>query len=367
MTRADFPWLREALMTPSTVVDWPLERWDVVVPQARVADLLARVAAGIEASGGRNRLPEGPARHLDGALMLAGRQQVELRHEVRAIAEALAPCGVDVVLLKGAAYAMLDLPVARGRLVSDVDILVPRSRLAEVESALMQAGWVHTNRDDYDQRYYRQWMHELPPMRHVHRGSVLDVHHAIAPLTSRWRPDTATLIAHARAVAGDPRVRALDDVDLVLHSAVHLYLEGELDRGLRGLLDVCLLIGQASAQDGGFCDRLLARADELALDQPLRWALRYAALLLHFEVPGPLRGAWADTDPHQGGWWQRWRDAVFARGLSPPHASCSDAWTSAARLLLYLRGHRLRMPLALLLPHLARKGWRALIATRRER
>lgn len=366
MSRPDFPWLREALVSPASVGDWPPERWDALVPQARASDLLARVDAGIEASGCRDRVPTGPARHLAGASMLARRQQVELGHEVRAIAQALAPCDVDVVLLKGAAYAMLDLPVARGRLVSDVDILVPRDRLADVESALMRAGWVHTNRDDYDQRYYRQWMHELPPMRHVHRGSVLDVHHAIAPLTSRWRPDTATLIAHARAVADDPRVRALDDVDLVLHSAVHLFLEGELDRGLRGLLDVCLLIAQASAHDDGFCARLLARADELALDQPLRWALRYSAMLLQFEVPGLLRDAWADTNPEQGGWWQRRRDAVFARGLSPPHASCSDAWTPTARLLLYLRGHRLRMPLPLLLPHLARKGWRTLIATRRE-
>lgn len=365
MSRPDFPWLRDALVAPASVVDWPLERWDAVVPQARAGDLLARVGAGIEASGCRDRVPAGPARHLEGAAMLARRQQVELGHEVQAIADALTPCGVDVVLLKGAAYAMLELPVARGRLVSDVDILVPRERLGDVESALMQAGWVHTNRDHYDQRYYRQWMHELPPMRHVHRGSVLDVHHAIAPLTSRWRPDAAALLANARVVAHDNRVRALDGVDLVLHSAVHLYLEGELDRGLRGLMDIRLLIEQALSEDEGFCRRLLARADQLSLDEPMRWALRYAAMLLSFDIPDPLRRAWPDTDPTQGSGLQRCRDAVFSRGLSPPHASCSDAWTPVARLLLYLRGHRLRMPLALLLPHLARKGWRAMKATRR--
>jgi hypothetical protein len=353
------------LVNPAAVAGWPLDRWDEVVPQARVADLLARVGAGIHDVGLQDRVPDGPARHLQGALALARRQQTELGYEVQAIADALASVGMDVVLLKGAAYAMLSLPVARGRLVSDVDILVPRERLADAESALMRAGWVHTNRDEYDQRYYRQWMHELPPMRHVHRGSVLDVHHAIAPPTSRWHPDTGTLLANARAVAGDPCVRALADVDLVLHSSVHLCLEGELDRGLRGLMDIVLLIQQASAEDEGFATRLLARANHLGLDGPLRWALRYAALLLRFDAPAPLRRAWPDTDPARGGWLQRCSDAVFLRGLSPPHASCSDAWTPAARLLLYLRGHWLRMPLAMLLPHLARKAWRAIRTTQR--
>lgn len=366
VSRPDFAWLRQALMDPAAVAGWPLDRWDAVVPQARVADLLARVGAGIHDSGLQDDVPSGPARHLEGALALARRQQVELGHEVQAIADALASVGVDVVLLKGAAYAMRALPVARGRLVSDVDILVPRERLADVESALMRAGWVHANRDDYDQRYYRQWMHELPPMRHVHRGSVLDVHHAIAPPTSRWHPDTGALLAHARPVADDPRVRALADVDLVLHSAVHLCLEGELDRGLRGLMDIVLLIQQASAPDEGFTARLLERANQLGLDGPLRWALRHAALLLAFETPAPLRQAWPDTDPSRGGWLQRCRDAVFARGLSPAHPSCSDTWTPAARWLLYLRGHWLRMPLPLLLPHLLRKAWRAVRTMQRK-
>jgi hypothetical protein len=64
---------------------------------------------------------------------------------------------------------------------SDVDVLVPRDRLADVEAALMLAGWASTNPSEYDQHYYRRWMHELPPLQHIRRQTVLDVHHAILP------------------------------------------------------------------------------------------------------------------------------------------------------------------------------------------
>ena len=51
-------------------------------------------------------------------------------------------------------------------------------------------------------------------------------------------------------------------------------------------------------------------------------------------------------------------DALFHRALLPIHPSCDDHFTSAARLALYVRGHWLRMPPRLLVPHLARKALR---------
>ncbi len=86
-------------------------------------------------------------------------------------------------MLKGAAYLVADLPSSAGRLFSDVDILVPKPRLPEVESHLTMHGWMTTHHSGYDQRYYRERMHELPPMEHVHRGTTIDVHHTILPET----------------------------------------------------------------------------------------------------------------------------------------------------------------------------------------
>ena len=77
--------------------------------------------------------------------------------------------------------AVIDLPIAAGRLPSDLDILVPRAHLGEAQSRLRDIGWVEPALDEHDRRYYLQWSHELPPMQHAEYSVELDVHHHILP------------------------------------------------------------------------------------------------------------------------------------------------------------------------------------------
>ena len=335
-----------------------LAQWDLVVRQARRADVLARIAALVQAQAAWDAVPPAPRQHLVSALALVTRQQRELRFEVEQIARALHPIALPVVLLKGGAYALAGVQASLGRMVSDVDILVPRERLVDVESALMMAGWVHTNHDGYDQHYYRTWMHELPPMRHLRRGAVLDVHHALVPLTSKARPSTQRLLLAAQALPGLSGVQVLAPPDMVLHSAAHLFHESDFARGFRGIVDLDALLREFSAMPG-FWSLLLERAAELDLRWPLHHALRYAQAILGTPVPAHAVAA-LESSVGQQAWACRWRDAVYLRTLQPDHASTSDRWTPLARHLLYLQGHRLRMPLHMLLPHLLRKALRGL-------
>ena len=226
------------------------------------------------------QIPARPRRHLEAAAKLALRQRREVYWEVEQIADALAPTGLPVVLLKGAAYAVAELPAAEGRMVSDVDILVPRQHLVAVESALMMKGWVSEAKSAYDQRYYRTWMHELPPMRHFRRGTVIDVHHAILPLSARWHPSSEKLLAAALPVAVneldeldklDGRIMVLAPEDMLLHSATHLFQEGELAHGLRDLVDIDSLLRHFGTADA-FWQVLVPRAVELELSRPLFYA-----------------------------------------------------------------------------------------------
>src|SRR3546814_1875839 len=70
---------------------------------------------------------------------------------------------------------MAGLPPARGRLFSDIDFMVPRDRIDEVERILVKADWAPAVKDAYDQRYYRRWTHQIPPLKHFQRTTVLDV------------------------------------------------------------------------------------------------------------------------------------------------------------------------------------------------
>ncbi|MDO9438281.1 nucleotidyltransferase family protein [Hydrogenophaga sp.] len=355
MTLPGIETLVDALRRPKSLGALSPGAWDLLVRQARQADLLARIGSGAQAEGDWDQLPLSARRHLGSAMALAERQHTELRYEVVEIARALEVVGLPAVLLKGAAYTMAGLGASRGRMVSDVDILVPRERLADVESALMMGGWVSMNRDAYDQRYYRTWMHELPPLKHMKRGTVLDVHHAIMPLTARLKPDSGLLLRSARSLQSDPRIQVLCPTDMVLHSAAHLFHEGDLELGLRGLVDLDALL-QEFASDPQFWPDLLARASVLQLDWPLHQALRYVGSLLNAAVPQSVTEALqahprVDIAP----WRQRLLDRLFLRALRPAHASASDGWTSTSRFLLYLRGHWLRMPPGMLAVHLTRK------------
>lgn len=364
MTPQSVAVLLDALVRPAGLAELSMAQWDLLVRQGRRADVLARVGENARFHGVWDDLPLQPRRHLESAMKLAQRQHVELHHEVQAIARALAPLDEPVVLLKGAAYVQAGLAAARGRMVSDVDILVPRERLTEVESALMMAGWVQTNRDAYDQQYYRQWMHELPPLRHVKRGSVLDVHHAILPPTARLKPDSALLLVDSVAADDYERVRVLARPDMVLHSAAHLFHEGELEMGLRGLVDLDALLREFG-RDLDFWPALQSRALRLDLAGPLYLALRYTRLLLQTPAPEGFETELQAAAQRRGAVMpEGLQDALFLRALRPDHATAADRWTPLARAMLYLRGHWLRMPPALLGWHLLRKMFKSLLTQR---
>lgn len=331
-------------------------QWETALGQARRSRLLPRLALRAKAwPGSLAALPAPVGEHLGGALHLLQRQRREVLSELMHLRRALRDEPGPIILLKGAAYLLAGLPPSQGRVFSDVDILVPRAAVESTELALSACGWVSQERDAYNQRYYRQWMHEVPPLEHVQRGSVIDLHHTISPPTARFHVDGNLLLARAVPVA-ESGFHVLAPEDMVLHSAVHLYQEGEFDHGLRDLLDLHDLLTHFEV-DASFWPRLLARADELRLVEPLSLLLQQRAQRLCMPVPAAHAAAVERLLP---AWPRRpWLAALLSRGLRPQHPSCETWDTAWARRLLYLRSHRLRMPLHLLAPHLLRKAYMA--------
>jgi hypothetical protein len=342
------------LRDPDAMAALTPAEWDLLVRQATGANLVPTLLAMIEAFGRWDGVPAQVKAHFDWVRPLAARHRQAVRFEVACIQDALQRTGLPLLLLKGAAYSMAGLDAGNGRLFSDVDILVPKARMNDVEGTLMLHGWVTTHQDAYDQRYYREWMHELPPMQHVYRGNSIDVHHAILPETAPVRPDPEALRAGAVAIDDMPGVFVLAPHDMVLHSAVHLFFDGEFDKGLRDLLDLHRLLGEFGTR-AGFWDGLVARARFLQLGRPLFYALRYCQRLLGTDVPPAVLRQIAPDGPNPV--LRRLMDGLFGRALMPMHPSCDDRLASIARFLLYVRGNWLRMPPLLLVRHLAHKAF----------
>lgn len=243
---------------------------------------------------------------------------------------ALAPLGLRAILLKGTAYVAADLRAGQGRFIGDLDILVPRAAMPAVERALIAAGWEWVKEDPYDDAYYRQWMHELPPMIHVERDRMIDVHHTVLPLTARQTPDAAAMIADAVPISN--WLYVLSAEDRIVHSVAHMLADGDMQGGLRNLWDIHCLLPDA---DPAMLD---ARATRHGLASHVRQARRLAAAIYG-----------------DGARLTLWGRLVRARLLA------RNGWGQETRKLLvfafYVRSHWLRMPPLMLLRHLWTK-WR---------
>jgi hypothetical protein len=347
------PLIIQVLVSPERITRFSAAEWDLLMRQAKAANLLAHLHRALQERGLGDGIPEGPAHHLRAANLITRRSVLAVRWEISQLQEALYSLAIPIVLLKGAAYVMADLPISRGRLFHDIDILVPRSAVEDVEKRLLTWGWRTTHGSAYDQRYYRTWMHEIPPMRHIKRQTVLDIHHSILPLTARLKPDPQKLLAQATNDGGQGDLYWLCDLDLILHSATHLFHDGELEHGLRDLVDIAELLRHFAGR-AGFWPALCDRALEMDLVRPLIYGLRYVQLLLAVDIPDDVTLWMRDQLP--GSLLDSTMDSLFLRALRPDHASCGMRGTGLARWALYVRSHYLRMPLKLLIPHLVRKA-----------
>ncbi|MFQ3237035.1 MAG: hypothetical protein ACI9C4_002610 [Paraglaciecola sp.] len=250
------------------------------------------------------------------------------------------------IFLKGAAYVLSGAVVGQGRIFSDIDILVNKDDLPKIEKRLLAMAWFPNSIKDYDQKYYREWAHEIPPMVSAGRGTVVDVHHNLIPLISGKAPDINLFLAQLRQL--DSGYYVLSAHAMTLHSIIHLFYQEEFTHGFRDLSDLHLLFGENTDNPAFYRDiLLLARQTQFCPE--LYYACRYLQLIFNTAIdddflntlsvykPGKLRLIIAD-----------W---MFSRVLLPRHGIVNKPFTSAAHHLGFVRGHWLKMPFHILCIH----------------
>ena len=370
--------LAEAMRDPASTAGLDAAGWSGLITAARAEQMIGSLAHRLEGQ----TMPPAAARMLEDARASAVQWRQAALWEAEMARRALAPLGIPVVLMKGTAYVAAGLDAGIGRSIGDLDIMVAREALGAAEQALLAAGWEWVKPDPYDDAYYRDHMHELPPLIHRERDRMIDVHHTILPLTARQTPDAGAMLRDAIPVREcDPlavrpeRSRgtgegpegvstALDTngmggagsgpgtsdgllifspEDMLLHGVAHLFADGDLAGGLRNLWDQDRLLRQFAPVEG-FWARLGARARHHELAPHLALALRLARTVYATPVDPALAGR------------ARWSDALYLRRLT-----VRDGWGRQrrpfTRLAFYARSHWLRMPPTMLARHLWTK-WR---------
>ena len=344
--------LRDMLLEPHRVSTLTSEQFNQLIPQARSCGLLATLALELHRETVIQRVPAQIKRHLDSAIVIHDKQKRDLAYDTDKLKEALDSVGEKLILLKGGAYLMAGLPVSSGRLISDIDIIVPKKRIETVEKTLNGLGWESSYVDSYNERFYRKWMHEIPPLINKKRGTTLDLHHTILPPTADANVDPSLLFDNLMEVK--PGIFALSWQDMVIHSATHLFHEGEFRNGLRDLWDLDRMLRDFPHRDPFFWNTLVARARQLDLLGSVFHGLTYSRAIFSTPIPDHILEEAGNRSRKMR---KPLMDFLFRRALRPNQPECKLPFTGLALNLLYLRSHYLRMPLYLLLPHLLRKAW----------
>jgi len=338
----------ELLKKLSLVKHLSLKDWESILSDAREQKVVGRLCYLLKKESLFVLVPDKVQPHLLSALTISEQQKRNVDRELTEIAQAFSSKGeILPILLKGAAYSHLNLPCCFGRSYNDIDLLVAKPELRNAEIALMLKGWVHKKEEEYDKEYYQKWMHEIQPMIHNERLTVIDLHHSILPLTNRSHFAADKL---ETVYSKNMNVATLSPVDMFIHCSLHLFTEGEFSHPLRDLTDLSMLFSVILGDN--VQEKIESRASELDI-------LNYIDLALVFCAPYCQTAI--DTRSNN----QRLNNSFIQRFFimpafrtifdSPSVTNTSSSFKLSS-FILYVRGHLLRMPLRLLIPHLIKKA-----------
>lgn len=350
--RVDGALLWRCLLAPETALYLTGGQLTDVLKLAWRQGVVFRLALGVETKGLADQLPVQVAGALADLAIEARYNARLLTWEIDRVASALKSAAYPVLLLKGGAYQGAGFAFAAGRIASDVDILVPRDDLQDCEKALVEAGWAFEAKTEYDDHYYREWMHELPPMRHQTRRTIIDVHHTILPPVARITPDVDVLFADAVETAKTP-LKCPSLADMVVHSALHCFYDGDFTTNIRALLDLHDLLTLGQEADEQFIQKVILRSARHEAQRPVADALRMLAGLNSLSLDTQAECFLAE---HARFWpLQRLFDwSVEQRTHAVTPFKRADRWL--ARKLLYVRSHWITMPPGMLARHLGTKA-----------
>ncbi|MEH6473200.1 MAG: nucleotidyltransferase family protein [Halopseudomonas sp.] len=330
--------------------DLSINEWERIIFILRECDTLPMAYESSKISGTLNNYPEYAIKHMHAAQIYSKRQAQQVRYECTEIAKTLEETGIQPVFLKGAGYTLRNSRNSLGRIYTDIDVLVPKHQLNAAEKALNRHSWSTKRLNNYDERYYRQWSHEIPPMFQIHRGTVLDLHHNIVPPMGRKAKDISSLLSQTVLTTGGFKV--LSPEATVLHSSAHLFTNEDFSHGFRDLIDLYVLISDFESDT--FWEKLLLLAYKTELTLELYYALTCCKFYWELNIPDDIN---TDLRTKHKNILTAFNICIFKLGLQPHHPLIQEKKHSLACLLIFIRGHWKKMPKHLLLFHIISKAW----------
>jgi len=342
--------LRNTYIQPKIVEEYKISEWNQLIKEAYATGLLARLYYLFKRNDLLKYIPEKQRWHFKSAFKRACAHQEDIKLEVEHVINAVSMSGKQPTFLKGTAYLLAEDEASFGRIFSDIDIFVNKNDLPAVERFLHWQGWSQGEVDQYDVQYYRNWMHEIPALTHIVRGSTLDVHHNLLPKISKINIEAQKIEDNI-----DNELRVLAPEDRVIHSIVHLFLENEFDKAMRDMTDIDMLLVQHQREDSNFIEKVSDRAINLRVELLVYYAFRYLNIHLNTAINDEISDKFKNCIPSK--FKLKVMDKIFGKVLFSPLSLDRSFYNRFCHFLAFVRGHWIRMPFHVLVPHLLHKAF----------
>lgn len=313
------------------------QQWTAFIDEARQYALLGTCYFLAQDNEVWPFIPVAVQNHLVSGYHYAEKQKITLLNEMMELEKVFCDTAIPALLVKGVAYRVDGYALARGRVFSDIDLLVPDSHFAQALEKLKNAGYLEFSMSAYDRRYYLRWTHQHPPLTHFLRGANIDLHHHIFPVSSRENILVEPIIENAVPLTGSA-FSVPSPAHLFMHAAVHLFYQDETHKLVKDLVDLYLLY-QEVLERQPFSD-IVAAAQKSNAQAAVFYALTTLQQVFAVELPMDIWQLAPAASRYRS--WQM--QFLLAHLLD--HSSW---WHRPAHFCWFVRGHLLKMgPLTLL-------------------
>lgn len=314
-------------------------QWTSLISEARQQALLGTIHCFLADLKLLDSLPAQVKTHLLTGFYYAEKQKNTLLQELVEFEKVFENVNFPCVLVKGVGYRVSGLAMSRGRIFSDIDLLIPHDAFPAALSKLLDAGYLESGMSDYDRRYYVEWSHQHPPLTHFLRGANIDLHHHIFPVSSNSGLTIAPMLANAQKISGSAfSVPTLPY--LFIHAAVHLFYQEETHKLVKDLVDLYQLYLALDQQHTW--QELLDASEQMHAGAAVYYALDTLRWLFKANIEPQLLQQLAGHSSR----YRRWQMQLLLSRLL-----ANSVLTPLAHFGWYIRGHLLKMGVVTLLYH----------------
>ena len=320
-------------------------QWTALVSEARQQALLGSIYFLLKDLELLATVPQAVQAHLQTGFHYAEKQKNTLLQEMLELEQVFQGTEYPCILVKGVGYRLSNLAFARGRIFSDIDLLIPHSAFADALLRLLDSGYLETGMSDYDRRYYIQWSHQHPPLTHFLRGANIDLHHHIFPVASNSGLAIEPMIVNSTKLVDS--VFSVPSLPyLLVHASVHLFYQEETHKLVKDLCDLKQLYQECIETHSP--EQILAACKSMHAEAAVYYALDTLRWLFSLDIDADLLQRLAQFSSA----YRRWQMQFLLKHLlsaSPLHQFAHFGW--------FVRGHLLKMGIVTLVYHSVAKFW----------